>query len=448
MRPFPLSDSLPEKLKLLMFVRVVFTSLLLGSTVLFQLSEQPSVFDPSLVVLYLLIIAIFAVSCFYAIALNRWMADLDFAVLQIVVDTVIVSMIVFVTGGISSVFSFLYLVVIIYSSLLVPRVIVFLIGAFSGIEYGLLVFLEFTGAIHPFAMSGMPRIEAGGWEHMAYKVVMIGIACIAVAVLSAVLAEQTDKTQKKLKTLEDHVKRVEKLASMGEMAAGMAHEIKNPLASLAGSIQLLKEDIPPNPYHEKLMQIILRETDRLSELINNFLMFARPPAGKQVMVLLGEAVTEVISLFDKDPRRSRNVTVHSNLDGTIWVRFDPVQLRQVLWNLLLNAAEAIEKKGEIRIRLSQAKTNTAVLDITDTGSGMSRDTIAQIFDPFFTTKPRGTGLGLSLVYRILESNRCRIDVDSQIGRGTTIALTFPTVSPDSGPIEPLTEDPVSRGGRR
>ena len=125
------------------------------------------------------------------------------------------------------------------------------------------------------------------------------IACFAVAFLSTLLSEQTRKTKKELQTMEHHVKRVEKMALIGEMAAGLAHEIKNPLASLTGSIQLLKEDMRYDPDHDRLMQIILREADRLSSLASNFLFYARPPAGKVESIELGEVLLESHSAKSK-----------------------------------------------------------------------------------------------------------------------------------------------------
>jgi two-component system sensor histidine kinase PilS (NtrC family) len=257
-------------------------------------------------------------------------------------------------------------------------------------------------------------------------------ACFAVAFLSGFLSEQLRKTRKELLSMEDRVKRVEKMAYMGEMAAGMAHEIKNPLASLAGSIQILKKEIQLDPELDKLMQIVLRETDRLSSLVNNFLFFAKPPVGKIEKIKLNNILIDTIKLFEKDRTCRGRISIKHQLDSNIWIEMDPVHLRQVLWNLFLNAAEAIEGKGIIEVKmypLKHMKHHYVEVEIIDNGCGMPNEVINSIFDPFFTTKPNGTGLGLSIVHSILESYNAWLDVESQVDKGSTFNLKLKRVFP-------------------
>ena len=422
-------NELHSKLKLLMFIRVLFTSFLLGSTIIFQLGTSDSFLATSLLVLYGLIGGIFLLSCIYIVLLAFIRDSLLFAYVQVAVDTVIVTLILFVTGGYASVFSFLYLVVIIYSSILLPRWGVLIIAAICGIQYGVMIDLEYYGIIKPMAMEGSFSAVAFLGKTVLFKVLAIIIACFAVAILSGFLAEQTVKTKKELQALEDHVKRVEKMAYMGEMAAGMAHEIKNPLASLAGSIQLLREDIKYDPYHDKLMQIALRETDRLSDLVGNFLLFARPQAGKIEKVDLRASILEVLELFDKNSDSVSRIDISSDLAHNIWTEIDPVHLHQVLWNLLLNAAEAIEKEGKIAVRLYESRNGMASLEIEDNGCGIPEDTLKMIFNPFFTTKAGGTGLGLSIVHSILETYGYLLNVESSPSRGTVFTMKVNRTTP-------------------
>ncbi|MBW2180997.1 MAG: two-component sensor histidine kinase, partial [Deltaproteobacteria bacterium] len=225
------------RLKWLMFGRVVFTSLLLGSMTILQISESPGPKDNPLLILYGLISGIFLLSFFYTLLLNRVKRELAFASIQISIDTLIVTLIIIVTGGFSSIFSFLYLVVIIYSSMLLYRKGSMIMAAFCSIQYGLMVDLEFYGFFKPFIIEGGIVAINYTWTHVIYKVLITMVACFAVAFLSSLLAEQARKTKKDLMAMEEHVKRVEKMAAAGELGAGLAHEIKNPLASLAGSIQ-------------------------------------------------------------------------------------------------------------------------------------------------------------------------------------------------------------------
>jgi len=418
-----------NKLKWLLFFRILFSSLLLGSTIILQLGEKTSPFAPSLIVLYGIIITIFLLSCIYGLMLKRIKREGSFALLQILVDTSIVSLIIFMTGSFLSVFSFLYLVVLIYSSMLLSRRTILVIAAVCSIQYGIMVDLEYYGILTPFGMNASHLAATFAWNEVLYKVMITMMACFAVAFLSSLLSEQARKTKKELQAMEDHVKRVEKMAAIGEMAAGLAHEIKNPLASLSGSIQLLKEDIRYDPDHDRLMQIILREADRLSLLVSNFLLYARPPAGKVEPVELDKVLIETTELFEKDGSTDGRISTTKNIESGIWIEMDPVHLRQILWNLLLNAAEAIDGVGKISIEMYGLKNKDAWVKIIDDGCGMSRETLKSIFDPFFTTKTSGTGLGLSIVQRILQAYDSRLDVDSEPNRGTSVTLKLKQINP-------------------
>jgi len=219
------------------------------------------------------------------------------------------------------------------------------------------------------------------------------------------------------------------MAAVGELAAGLAHEIKNPLASLSGSIQMLRDDVRFEPDHDRLMQIILREADRLSSLVNNFLMYARPPAGKKEAIELDKSLVDTVELFEKDATKNGLIAVTKTIKPGIWVSMDPVHLRQILWNLLLNAAEAIDDQGAIDIEMYVEKGPYACIKVSDNGCGMTDEQLKSIFAPFFTTKPHGTGLGLSIVHNILEAYGSRLSVESEPARGTTFTLQFKQIDP-------------------
>ncbi|WP_372682960.1 nitrogen regulation protein NR(II), partial [Desulfosarcina sp.] len=237
------------------------------------------------------------------------------------------------------------------------------------------------------------------------------------------------QSKAELVAMEAHLGRVQNLAQIGEMAAGLAHEIKNPLASLSGAIQILKGEMENNQDNMRLVHIVLRETDRLSSLVNNFLTFARPSAGQIECVNLGDAMSEMVTLFEKDGSIGSRVNVDLEINSDAYIEIDPLQLRQVIWNLLLNGAESIENEGRIKIAVQKHKSERIMVSIADDGCGMDEQTVKTIFNPFFTTKPNGTGLGLSIVYRILETYDCRIDVQSDPGRGSVFTLYFKPVAP-------------------
>jgi two-component system sensor histidine kinase PilS (NtrC family) len=426
--PIPEKDY-KTKLKGLMFFRILFSALLLGSTIILQLSDSTPPMERSLVVLYGLIIAIFLISLTYSLLLKRVKKEITFAFFQTGVDTFFVTLIIFVSGGFLSVFSFLYLVVIIYSSMLLPMRGTMIIAALCSLQFGGLVELEYFGILDPFGTNGNTLASAYDWYQIFFKLMITMLACFAVAFLSSLLSEQTRKSKEELHAMEGHVKRVEKMASVGEMAAGLAHEIKNPLASLTGSIQLLKEDMRYDPDHARLMQIILREADRLSSLASNFLLYARPPAGKVEPVELDRALLETAELFEKDASNYGRISTIKNVSSEVWITMDPGHLHQILWNLLYNAAEAIDGEGQIGIEMFPLKNRHACVKITDNGCGISQEALKSIFDPFITTKPNGTGLGLSIVHRILEAYDAWLNVESELNKGTTVTLNFKQIVP-------------------
>lgn len=423
-------SDLHSKIKWLMFARVLFTTLLLGSTIVFHLGEDASPLDPGLLVLYGMIISIFCLSAFYGFLLPRLRRTLlSFAYVQLMIDTVIVSGIIFFTGNYYSIFSVLYLVVIIYSSILLYKKGSMAIAVLCSLQYAALLVLEHVEILEPSRAYGVVRTAEFGLDQAFYKIVITSLACFAVALLSSFLAEQARRSKRELFAMENHVRRVEKLAAVGEMAAGLAHEIKNPLASLTGSIQILKESVDLEPDYARLMQIVLREADRLSSLVNNFLLFARPPVGRSEPIVIERAINEIVEFFEKDGNCRNRLHIRKHLTSGLQVEMDPVHLRQVLLNLLLNASEAINGSGTIDIRSYPSKDRQVCIQIADNGCGISPEIMKSIFDPFFTTKQNGTGLGLSIVHSILETYDSRLDVHSEEGCGTTLVFHLKPLLP-------------------
>ena len=415
-----------------MFFRLVFTSIFLGSTIVLQLNENVSPLAPPLLFLYGLTGIIFILSFLYSVMMSGIQHKVLFAYIQIGIDTLVVTLIILVTGCFLSFFSFLYLVVIIYSSVLLFRRGSMVMAGLCSLQYAILICLEYYGFIQPYGSDISPLVFEFGWLQILYKVVITAAACYAVALLSGFLSEQTRRSSNELQRMSEHVKRMEKMASLGEMAAGLAHEIKNPLASLSGSIQVLREENRYDPEHDNLMRIVLRETDRLTSLVSDFLLFAKPPAGKRESIRLDEAINEILELFQKNSAIQEHLTIERNLIPDIFVEVDPVHLRQVLWNLLLNGAEAIEREGRITVQMVNQKNRWIQIVLTDNGTGISAENVDAIFDPFYTTKHSGTGLGLSIVYRILEYYGSRLDVESTEGQGTSVhfmlrMLTVPEI---------------------
>ena len=421
--PETISSDLKQKLKWLIISRFLFAVLLLGSTMALRFSEDPEPVPDTFLYLYGVIFAIFLCSAIYTVIFRFYKNERHQwpAYLQVVIDTVFLSAIIRITGGYISFFSFLYLLVIMVASILLYKKGSLIIATICSMEYGLILYLEKVGWLNPIAIGqNKSVIVAHSMEQVFYKVLITGIACFAVAILSGLLAEQTKNSKSELLEMEDHIKRVKRMAYIGQMAANLAHEIKNPLASLAGSIQLLREEIPYDANSDKLMQIVLRETDRLSTLSSNFLFFAKPPTGKLETIKLDKAIEETLTLFEKDTVVNHRIFISAELAPDSSTLMDPVHLHQVLFNLLLNAAEAIQEDGIIRVRMIPTKNGKLEIEVSDNGRGIPEESKEFIFDPFYTTKPSGTGLGLSIVHSVLESYGSRLVVESSLHKGTTV----------------------------
>lgn len=231
-----------------------------------------------------------------------------------------------------------------------------------------------------------------------------------------------------LRAMQAEVQRSERLADLGKVAAGLAHELRNPLASMAGSIELLRAAPGLTAGDARLMDIVLREAARLEELVAAFLAFSRPAPPRRERVDLDRAAAETLEVFAHDPVAGR-VRLEREL-RPIRVTGDAGQLRQVLWNLLANAAHAAAQReggGTVRVRCG-GEGDRALLEVEDDGPGIPAADLPHLFTPFFTTREGGTGLGLATVQRIVDAHGGAVSVESAAGRGTRFTVRLPSAS--------------------
>lgn len=235
--------------------------------------------------------------------------------------------------------------------------------------------------------------------------------------------------------MEEQIRRQERLATVGSLAAGIAHEIRNPLASLSGSIQMLQGELELQGDHKHLMDIVLRETDRLNSIITEFLDYARPRANQMEPISLTSILEETLTLFRNSREFRQDIVINCDIPSAIAITGDAQRLRQVFWNLLINAAQAIPDGGSITILAATGAGidgDEVAIRIIDSGRGIESEHLEHIFDPFFTTKPAGTGLGLAITYRIIEDHNGTIDVKSEVGKGTAVIINLPYIELPAG----------------
>ncbi len=554
-------DSL-KKLKVLVIFRVIIITLLLSIILFIQLKKGVAFFiTPNNLVYYFIGLTYF-ITLIYVPLLTRTKDVQKFAFVQHIVDVLLITLLIYLTGGIESFFVIAYIFSIISGSIILYKRGAYFIASISSIAYGTFLDLEYYGVIVPLYNSLSSGYHYSG-SYVLYRILVYVLAFFIVAFLSSHLAEElrrkrseliqkqddyemleafnrdivqsldsglltidsdgkitsfnktaqkilaldsdkmeqshirrlfpdideelfrmegnspkanpyqryettfVDKTGKTLflgfsvsplrdnnervtgktfifqdittfKEMEEQIKRSDRMATIGQFAAGIAHEIRNPLTSLSGSIQVLKGELELKGTNRHLMDIILRESERLNNLITDFLLFAQPPKISKEKMDIGQVIDETLQLFKNSPGHNRAIKIVKEIRREIFVLGDQHQLKQLFWNLFINAAQIMPNGGELRVKLETVNTDGtsgrfqgakememtpfAKISVSDTGNGIDPDEKEKIFEPFFTTKEDGTGLGLAIVHRIVENHDGFISVNSQRNKGTTFEI--------------------------
>lgn len=504
-------------------LRVLVLTLFLGGTLLYQLQGRPPGHWPDPHYFYFLIAASYLQALLSLLAM-RWLRGFRGLVqIQVAWDLLFVTAILYLTGGIESLFPFLFLLVILSAALLLTRRDVLIVAAAAAILYGSLIDLQYFKLLP--VLPGISFAEHVAPYRALYAVFVHVSAFFAVAMLAASLvgrlrhsevarqqaeddfaqlgllnhtilanmpsglmiidldgcvksanpaAEEmlgvtleqlkdqpagrffpalevpqegrfrlveraegtlcsgsgltrpigyntslvndpdgklrgllvTFQDLSRLKEMEERLKRADRLAAVGHLAAGMAHEIRNPLASISGSVQLLSESLAAGEEDRHLLGIVVREAGRLSQLLSDFLQFARPVRPDKASCDPAALLDDLKGLVGGDPRFA-HITLKLGAPSGHKLLADRRQLQQALWNLLINAAEAMPAGGELRLAF-EPQTQSFIVE--DSGHGVADALREKIFDPFFTTKDHGTGLGLSTVYAIVTAHGGTLDL--------------------------------------
>jgi len=541
-----------SRLQLLMFLRVGFVSLLLGVAIVIQVKETKAYFGEILNAHYFLIALIYFLTFIYIVVLKYIKNLFKFAYLQLLIDTIFITAIIYTTSGIESIFSFLYLLNIISGGTILYRYGGMLIASFSSILYGAFLDLSYYGFINPIGYS-FPYAQEYQSSEIFYMILVNVAAFYLVAFLSGFLSEQIRKSRAELKSkkkdmadlemlkeniiqnissglvaldenskiivfnrgaerifnidsrdaiqkdisyiiphiipylkvrnphkfsqlsykrksdqeidlllnisplqehdgskkgtilvfqdttrireMEQEVKRMEDLAMLGELAAGIAHEIRNPLASISGSIQVLSDSLSKEEarINRRLMEIVLREVNRLNNLINDFLHFARPQRINIEEFELNQLIMDTLYIFQNSKHWSKYLDIETKIMSPLTIKSDPQQLKQVFWNIFLNASEAMPKGGLISIGAdSETNFQSSIesvelvrIKIEDNGPGLDSKIAKDMFKPFSTTKKDGSGLGLAIVKRIVEGLGGKVSGENLASGGAAITILLP-----------------------
>ncbi len=532
-------EKIRTKLKWLMGVRVLMVTALLGTSILLRLGYRD--------VFYLLIMLIYILTIVYSLLVNRVSNLILFSYLQISLDILLETFLVYLTGGVDSPYTPLYIISIISASIILYRNGSSAAASLSTIMYGGLVDLQFYKII-----PSMPPSSYSARETL-YFLFIYTIAFFTVAFLSGGLAEKVKQTGRELisretdltslqafnenilqsissgllttdlqeritsfnraageitgfrfedvhgkrvkeilgwttavspavnssksntpsrrfdietsrkdgsrlilgftispfkdkngedkgsiwvfqdltrtKEMEEEMSRRERLATIGELAAGIAHEIRNPLASISGSMQVLNRDLDMKDEDRHLMEVALKETERLNSIVTEFLIFARPIQLNPKPCNIIELLTETITLAKKSSDYRDDIEIFTDFhDENMYIMIDQDKIRQVFWNLLINAFQAMPSGGRFRIETrDMVSCNGIEIVFEDNGEGIKKEDIGMIFNPFFTTKCSGSGLGLAVVQKIVKEHNGNIEVKSIVGMGCLFSVSLPSV---------------------
>jgi two-component system sensor histidine kinase PilS (NtrC family) len=239
-----------------------------------------------------------------------------------------------------------------------------------------------------------------------------------------VIAVFQDLTE--VRDMQQRVRKADRLAAIGELSAGIAHEIRNPLASISGSIEMLANELKLKGEHKRLMELVTTESDRLDRIINDFLEFARLRPPSREKVALAGCLDDVVVLLNNNTTLSANIKSDGE-PGTndVVVRIDAEQMRQVFLNLAINGCEAMPDGGMLAIQTRVRRDGWLEIAFEDEGPGISKEARSRLFEPFFTTKDGGTGLGLAIANKIVEAHGGRIEVRNREKQGASVAVLLP-----------------------
>jgi len=347
--------------------------------------------------------------------------------MQIIVDLFMITGFVYISGGLNGSFYFLYIFGIIAASIILSPRAAYFIAALSALIFGVLVDFMYFEVIPYFSPDQYMELTPGV---VFYSIFMAGVIFFVVAFLTNYLANKLRKARNQLRKAQRELEIRDRLAIAGEVSANIAHEVRNPLAAISGAVQVLKNDLRLNKEQKKLMNIVLRESRRASQSIEQFLDFAAPKNQVFSLIELSAILREILTILKGSGELNENYRIEGNYNSTEIPYYGNVnQFKQIFWNILKNALKAMPEGGTLSINFDLSKNDEFQIRIADNGKGMTSEEKDRIFEPFYSGFDTGRGLGMPIVCRIVDDYEGKIHIDSEVDEGTEVIITLPQRSP-------------------
>jgi two-component system, NtrC family, sensor histidine kinase HydH len=402
---------------------VVLTSLLVSAFII-QLSSPDS--QPNLPFYYLIIGAYGFSAVFFALYAGGRGLQTQ-AYLQVVFDLLLITAFVYISGGIASSMYFLYVFPIIAASLVISGRAGFLAASLSAILFGILADGIYFGFLPPFRPEHAVKTPLGS---MLVTIFIAWGVFFVIAAMMNYLAGSLHRTREALRAAEKELLVRERLSEAGRVSASLAHEIRNPLAAISGSVQVLKKDLALSAEQRELMDIVRKESERVSHSLEQFLDFALPAKRVFSPINLRDILDETVKILQGGGELNGKVELTGNFrTSDVPYYGNAGQFKQVFWNLIKNAVKAMPEGGRLKLDFPEPRKKEVRILVADTGQGMTKEDKEHLFEPFYSGFENGRGLGLSIVRKIVDDYDGRIDVRSEPRRGTEVLITLPYRKP-------------------
>ncbi|NQT80564.1 MAG: hypothetical protein HQ555_09275 [Candidatus Aminicenantes bacterium] len=406
----------------LIFLRVIIvTSLVVSAVIIQYITSEFLPLNP----FYYLIFIFYLLSFFYFM-FYLWGKYYTVQVyFQIFFDLLMITALVYISGGLQGTFYFLYIFEIIAASIVLSKRAAYVTAALSAIFFGLLVEMMYFRIIPHYDYDPEKTVEVS-LGLVTQNVFIAWSAFFLVAFLMNYLTGSLSKTQGELKIAQKELEIKNRLAIAGEVSAQLAHEIRNPLAAISGSAQVLKDGSGLGGEQKKLMDIIIKESNRVSHSIEQFLNLASPAPKTFSSVDLSVVLEETLMLLQSSGEMDGKLIIDGNYKSMRVPYYGNVnQLKQLFWNIIKNALKAMPGGGTLTIDFERKRKKEIQLRFADTGIGMSEEELDKIFEPFYSSFEDGKGIGMSVVRRIVDDYKGKIKVVSEPNKGTEVFISLP-----------------------